>query len=540
MDIMSHQIVVLPFVVEEAKRDKPFTQNMEKAALLCLAEAKRRKKPGILGAQPESLVFLSKLHYPFWIVPWENESLIVDGLGIVSFNIQYKKTPDTEFFIEHVKRSSTSHELYLGALKIHEEAFKDFLAALEIPVEGVVSDKKLLLSIDEYLRASEMKKKVSFHAESLISPRLTDSALQENVKKMVTCYQQIQLETETLRNAVALINEETKKHQEELQKEIEQIQSFYAAEISRLKPEVDKKLESLTVEMNERLRNIEEAMRQERESQLKEKEKLERELERAEQSKNNLKARLKSGSGHWALKLREYENNILELKRKIQATVEFLEKLEGENTRLVEEVKALYEAEIEHEQKKILDLEKMRDFKIGKKQTQIDELQALNVSIVNDIEALIRQKEMHASALKEVAVPLKLEQTHLIYMPFYLAEFKAETKTRYQVFSPALASTHRGILKKIQKMFRRSLESRIHMLLRSRSKDLEKMLSKTLMKRIKADTSLQRILREKGVANNVLATSNFKEAIKDGVKELESEGWIKPEEKETILKTYAP
>lgn len=540
MHTMSHKTIMLPFIVEESERDKPFTQNMEKAALLCLAEAKRKKKPGILGAQPENLVFLSKLHYPFWIVPWENDSLIVDGLGIVSFNIQYRKAPDTQFFIEHVKRSSVSHELYLSALKIHGETFKDFIATLEIPVLGIVSDKKLLSALDEYLKASEIKKKVSFHAESLISPRLSDAALLENVKKIVTCYQQIQLEIETLGKAAALINEETKRHQEELQKEIEQILSFYAEEISRLKPEVDKKLESLTAEMNEKLRNIEEAMRRERENQLKEKEKLERELEKAEQGKGNLKARLKGGSELWTLKLKEYENNITELKEKIQATSKFLEKLESENANLAKEIKALYEAEIEHEQKKISELEKMRDFKIGKKQTLIDELQAMTVSLVNDIEALVRQKEMHASTLKEVAVPLKLEPTNLVYVPFYIAEFKAETKIRYEVFPPATAATHKGILRKIQKVFRRSLESRIRMLLRSQSKALEKMLSKTFVKKIKADISLQRILREKGAANNVLATSNFKEAIKDGIKELEDEGWIKPEEKETLLKTYAP
>jgi hypothetical protein len=529
---------MLPFVVEEPKREKPFTPNMEKASLLCLAEAKRRKKPGMFGAQPESLIFLSKLHYPFWIVPWENESLIIDGLGATSFTIQFKKIPDAEYFIEQVKRSSSSHELYLSALKIHGETFKDFIATLEIPVEGVLSDKKLLSSIDEYLTASETRKKVVFHPESLISPKLSDTALLENVKKIIASYQQIQLETKTLEGAVALISEESKRHEEELQREIEQIQSFYADEISRIKPEIDKKLESLTMEMNEKLRSIEEAFGRERESQLKEREKLERELEKAEQSKSNLKSRLKSDSEHFVSKIKEYENNVTELKEKIRASSKFIEKLGEENANLTKEVKALYETEMEHEKKKIFDLEKLRDFKIEKKQMQINELHSMSMVLVNDIEALIRQKEAHALALKEIVVPLKLEQTNLVYVPFYIAEFKAETKIRYQVFPPLIASSHKGMLKKIQKLFRRSMESRIHMLLRSRSKALEKMLSKTFVKKIKADTTLQRILREKGLANNILSLSNFKEAIKDGIKELESEGWIKPEERETMLKTY--
>ncbi|MCM8764711.1 MAG: hypothetical protein NC830_05080, partial [Candidatus Omnitrophica bacterium] len=127
-----------------------------------------------------------------------------------------------------------------------------------------------------------------------------------------------------------------------------------------------------------------------------------------------------------------------------------------------------------------------------------------------------------------------------VHVPFYLVEFRAGTKFRYQALAPGIATSHSGIIKKIQKMFRRSLESRIRLLLRSRSKALEKMLSKTLIKQIKEETGLHRVLREKGLANNVLNVSNFKGIVKDGINELESEGWIKPEEKDTILKTYIP
>jgi len=46
-------------------------------------------------------------------------------------------------------------------------------------------------------------------------------------------------------------------------------------------------------------------------------------------------------------------------------------------------------------------------------------------------------------------------------------------------------------------------------------------------------------LRELGSSNNLLADPNFKEALNDGLKELKTEGWVKPEEGSILMKTYA-
>lgn len=78
--------LVLPFAVPAEERVKAFTSSMELAVILFLTEAKRRKRK-LLESTPKKTSFVSKLHYPLWAVPWENESLIIDGLGVFSYAI---------------------------------------------------------------------------------------------------------------------------------------------------------------------------------------------------------------------------------------------------------------------------------------------------------------------------------------------------------------------------------------------------------------------------------------------------------------------
>jgi len=73
--------LIVPFVTEKPERERPFTSEMEKATILCLAEAKRRK-PRILRGAAEEIEYVAKLHYPLWGVPWRDSCIIVDGLGL--------------------------------------------------------------------------------------------------------------------------------------------------------------------------------------------------------------------------------------------------------------------------------------------------------------------------------------------------------------------------------------------------------------------------------------------------------------------------
>ncbi|UCE15222.1 MAG: hypothetical protein JSV12_04845, partial [Candidatus Bathyarchaeota archaeon] len=220
---MSSSSLTLPYVVEDEDRKKPFARDMEAAAVLCLAEAKR-KKQGILGAPPEKLSFISKLHYPLWAVPWENECIIVDGLGIVSHTIRYMNPPDVRLFVEDLKRSTTARELFRSTLKSHAKTFDNFVETIQVSMNTIVADREILSTISEYIEQGLMPKKNAIEPVTSIPLELDEKVAMERAEDLVNRWKLIQSEIRGLRYAINVLDEETKLHEQKVVSEIEQIQ----------------------------------------------------------------------------------------------------------------------------------------------------------------------------------------------------------------------------------------------------------------------------------------------------------------------------
>ena len=91
---------------------------------------------------------------------------------------------------------------------------------------------------------------------------------------------------------------------------------------------------------------------------------------------------------------------------------------------------------------------------------------------------------------------------------------------------------HKGLLVKIRKTFGHSST-----LFKPRSKALKKALA-SFEKKLHRDKGIQKKLNQLGMSNNLLTSAGIREKLTKGMEELEAEGWIKPEEKATILDTY--
>jgi hypothetical protein len=116
----------------------------------------------------------------------------------------------------------------------------------------------------------------------------------------------------------------------------------------------------------------------------------------------------------------------------------------------------------------------------------------------------------------------------------------SESKERYEFYAPVMASSPEGILKTIKRKFWAfSLDARISVLLRQRSKALDKMFSSVLAKRLDTDRELHNLISEKMQQNNLLSTSGFKETFTKGLNSLVVEEWVKPEERDMVLQMSA-
>ncbi len=545
---MSSSNLVLPFSVEDSGRKKRFSADMEVAALLCLAEAERKKKPGILGGAAETLIFLSKLYYPLWLIPWQNDCFVIDGMETVSNSIMHFKLPDVEAFVEHLKSSTTVQELYRSALRSHAETFTDFTSRAEIPVEGFAADKEFLSDVLEFVRDSKAEVLNTIRRPAaLIQPR-TDMANAVRIgEKIQECYNRLQSEMKSLQFAIDYVTTETELHVKKLQQEMEQTHEKYKQKISIVEAQVAKRREELQIERDEKMERITKANEKEVNSRLEERKKWEQELAMLKQDKSEYEKRRELrkqkkdeiGETRWNTRLRDVQNRISTMKGKIKVLTDFINRSNREAEKTMKSIRNRYQRLIEEEEKKITVLEHLRDSEVEELQNTIEEVRHETLIITDKIEKLTDQKKEHVSLLKEATISWKTEIPGLVHLPLYLMCFKAENQVRYRVYPPVVARGHEGLVMKIRKRMKSySLQSKIGALLKIRSKALERMLL-TFEEKINVNKAVQQGLGQLNSSRNLLASLEFKDRARKGMEKLEAEGWIKPEEKAAILAVYA-
>jgi hypothetical protein len=542
---MPNPTLILPYVVKDKARKKPFTLDMEISAILCLAEA-RRKKPGILDTSYEKISFISKLHYPIWVVPWRDSCLLVDGLEIFSYTFPYVKLPDVELFTEEIKRSAVNKEQFRDTLRQLTQTFEN-PELTQISLKAILAEEDLLSILSEYFEQVFALKERRSERVALMPPKLDEKTALERAEKTVDLWRQIQSDIKGLQYAISVLNEETSFEEEMILREIEHVRELYETKIAPLRPVVEKKIERLLLKRDTEIAKLYKSTERKLTAKLREKRRHERELERLERNLIEYKKRREMSkrrgnaisASKWEHRVRVYENKLSKTKRKLQSVSELIEQIRKQGELDVQKVENDYQLLIENERRKISELEASRKLEVEHRKSQIEEMKANASIIVKQISRLIELKRSEASRIKEATIPHRVEEITLLCLPFYLVRYETKEKTRYLTFPPAVAMDFKGIVRKLQKAIHRfSLQSRVKLLLRSKSTALEKMLGKVLLKKIRSDNTLEEAVYELGVSNNILHSSGFKEILANGIEELRNEGWISREKKEAFLKNY--
>jgi len=539
--------LILPYTVAEKSRKKKFHTNMELTAILCLAEA-RRKKNVIVGSSREKISFISKLHYPLWAVPWKNGCLIIDGLQILSSTLTYMELPDVELFFNDIERGRIIREQFRIALDKHAQTFAGFSEIVHIPMEALVADKALLSDVSEKVEETLALKADVKGNIILIPPKLDEDAVGESAKKVFDLFERIQSDIKGLEHAAQVLNETTQFHEQKILHEIELVNEAFKREAEIVKPVVEKKVELLLKERDAKIEKMNRAAESELKAKLRENERRLRELEKLELNRTEYKRRLnvrrrrhdRIGIVRWEHSLRTCENKISEVKERMRDLSRYIEKTRKQNLEDVNKLKYGYQTLIDSERRTILNIEASRESVIKAKESENEKLRLMTTHIVSLLEQLAEQKKRQATELKSLTIPWKSEQGTLLGVPFYLVGYKTEGKpAHYNVYPPFKVMSSEGIVKKVEKTFLSfRLASRIKLLLQPRSKTLNKMFNIVLKERMKTDRTLEESLRELGASNNLLTNPDFKEALTKGVEELKTEGWIKQEESSVLMKKY--
>jgi hypothetical protein len=539
---MSSANLILPFAVKE--NGEGFTLDMEIAAVLLLADAERGKTD---FSETEKIPIISKLHYPLWLIPWENFSLLMDGLGIISAPITCQKPPDILSFIEDVERGASNRAQFWFSIEKHKNTFADFAGKVEFTVESLISERELLSDILEYVNETASIRLTEKTSALLIPPKLDVKAAAERAQQLLNLQKQAESEISCLEYAEDILREVAGIHERMIQKEIDFTRKLYEDEISKIRPAVDMKVNRLLREMDAKIARMRKTFEKEVGVKERERERHERKLQDLEIQRADFRRRRdfckrrkdKIGLARWEHKIQVCDNRIRELKKKINNLTEYIMENGRQNQAAIEKLRRSYQEQMEREKSRIYSLEIQREEKVKSKQREMEALEHETSQIVSQIEELIRRKKEWMEEIKKMAIPWKVEHATLIHLPFYLIGYKSEGRTELQILPPLKIASPKGVAKKLRKTilgFARA--SKLKLFIRPRSETLSKMLNSAIKEKTRSNEDFNKVLYQTASSTNILRSQNLRETLIEGLEKLKAEGWIGEDEIDAVIKVY--
>jgi hypothetical protein len=540
-------MIVVPFVIEEPSREKAFTQEMEKAAVLCLSEVKR-KKPSLLRDSAEETECIAKLNYPLWAVPWKERCVVVDGLGLTSTTLFYYQIPRVQDFAEDLERSNTSFSLFKKTLEKHEHTFEKFSSVEKVELEALVSDSPVLDALSHIIEGCEPKNE-SPKTDVAFVPETYYRAKSENVTgNLLNEWQRIQTDIYGLRFALKILDEVTSHHKEKASIELDLIWGSYEKRISEIRKDVEKRIMSLEKQRKKETARAGKLIEKEIEKFLVEEKKVRKKVSGLHHSLDLILAQKRIQKHKYPKRSTTRIDNrislskekIEQLNSEIHRILDLLEKARINGRQQLAQIEVKFQNLVAKETEKLEILERSRNIEMSKKTDEIKRTEDLSLKIGAQINNLITQKVKDAETLENMTIPLKADEPLLIGIPFYIIQYRLREKIRTHVYPPMTAASYEGIIRKIQKaVFSFSLESRMQLLMTPRSKNLDEAFFSNLEKCLLKNVDLKAQITGAAHSVNLLIRPELKEHITKGLTELETEGWLSSKEKENIQSIVA-
>lgn len=532
--------IILPFMVSAFEKSRSVAFDLEAAAALLLADAGRKR--GLLSSRGE-IVFLSKFHYPLWLASVNGFSVVLDGLDAFSASFTFHKLPDITLFIEDVERGAFEREQFWASLEKHKKTFSGFVEKFDVRIGSLISDKELLSEIHKYLQDAVQPESGGTISAVLAPPRLSIKAAQERAGEFANLYGQTRSDLNALAYCLNLLKETAARHEKMIIKEIEFTLDFYEKEISRIKPEVEAKVNRLMEELENAVVNVEKKFGKEAEAKEKQTAQLEKRLQQLETRRASILERLdklrrkgKAGTARFERALRMCEDKIGELKKRIDALKSELEKGRKRKESEIGELRKNYEEAVEREKSRLLSLESLRDEKTRQKKREIENLREAVNQIVDNIERLMEVKREASKRLSELLIPWHVDELSLACLPFYLVGYREDNKIKTQIIQPMKVVAEGGFTRTFKEKILGFKASKLK--LQPRSKALSDMVNSAVERARLSDKSFEENLMRTAASNNLLTLRGFREAAAKGLEELKIRGWAGQKEISILRQNY--
>jgi hypothetical protein len=528
---------MLPFVTIDTNRFKHFTKNMEMATVLYLAESNRKKgESQLLKKTDEKIVFIAKVCYPIWLVPYGTATLIFDGLGTASHVLSYSVTPDIELFNRDIKRNQKTTEAYTAALSRNIDYFSSFHCIEETKIEGLIAAPDLKDALRNYLpHMKEMKKSSS--TKVIIEPTIGKREIQDKLKQLKILRTKIKNDIKNLDAGMKLLSRATTQKIKETKEEIEKTRKTHHKRIKKAKQTSTKRIQQIQGQYNQKIARTSKKFKKRLLLLNKNQIKLRKALKNLKKEVKRCGTKLQYSRRHkrkrnehqWTLKLKQLNKKSLTLRNQIRVNTKRIRDAENAQKLALAKQRIKCCKCIASARNKFRDLQGSEQAEIIMKRQEIAILGQVSRYITKSMQETAQEKKLFNAKFNRITLPRRERACRLIYIPFYLIRYEKGESKRYDLHPPSIA----GDIGLLTKMKASLGAPKVKALLQTRSEPIATLLNQvpTLFEE---KPMLEKTVTEEGIQNSILLRKHLRADVNKGLEELKNGNWISKKELQKI------
>jgi len=525
--------LILPFALAGKDRFKPFTKDMEMAAIFYFAERDRKKGEGRVLKKPgEKLAFIAETCYPIWLIPWRGRTLIFDGLEFTNPSISYDVLPDVKAFDNDVQASSKSREAYVAALSQNASYFQNFAGKEGKTIEGLITNPNFTQDLMGYLQdAEEIGKGAA--TKAVLSPLLDESEVSVSIDELSELRDTVEEEIKALSRSMKLLSKGTREQVKALHAEMKVTIKEFDKRIKKVKPKVMEKIKKIQERRDEEVTRISKKHDRKLRSLHQNRVRIERTLERLSTDIERIEADIKvarenkdeAGEFQLSQKLDEIKKKLPVLNKEIKDIDREIENVEDAKKIEVARARTKPNDHVEEAMKALRDIEAAKEARARLEQQELASLEEMTSSIIKQIDAMIKAKEGALNEIDSIGALERRRKQAIVYLPVYFVCYETEVGKRYVVYPPSNIGSM-GIKTKLKGVFG---SGKMKSFLQSRSQAIATLLDR-LVDLTQENPVFEKEITEAGIKANILRTTELQVGVKKGLTELRDEGWISENE----------
>ena len=531
---------LLPFVNSQQAGVADFSDDMEKAAIFCLSELNRAKgKRFIRREKPEKLDFISKIYYPFWVAPFRDTTILVDGLKTSSHAITYSKMPDLKVFRDNLNCHSESLQAYTTFLENNPNYFRSGEDEKTEITEGLMTDINFLNEFMSYLKEATRTKAKIVNAV-LVLPENDKTKIVKEIKELEELRKKFIAEVKDLSDLIKLLNLNTRRFLKRLLDKVAKTKKRFRKKIEKSKATLDRKTSKINKNYTHEITEISKRFEKRTLAYQKKLLKLEKTRDQCTSEIEHCEAEIKTATirqdetteHKWKEKRKTLKKHLPATLSKIRTLETTIAKIEKQKKLAIFQAETKKDTKIKEASKNLVDLNCERDAEIKIYKDDMEKIEELTSNIVGQIDQLAKNSEGKITEFEKLGIRQETTAPLLVHLPFYLICYQSESRKRYDFFPPSfvcnvgLGVRIKGAMSGI----------RIKQLFQPRCKKIISILHKFAVL-LEENIVFCREISEASHKVNLLGTLNLRQSLKKGINELKEAQWLSERECESFIQT---